>query len=70
MQYKKNGQVNCNAVDLAVLHREAQKGKAWATPEAFLNALSDSWQRGGSREGLRQAYAAANETVFDAAQSN
>lgn len=38
MQYKKNGQVNCNAVDLAVLHREAQKGKAWATPEAFLNA--------------------------------
>ena len=38
--------------------------------EAFLNALSDSWQRGGSREGHRQAYAAANETVFDAAQSN
>ncbi len=38
--------------------------------EALLNALSDSWQRGGSREGLRQAYAAANETVFDAAQSN
>ena len=38
MQYKKNGQVSCNAVDLAVLHQETQKGKTWATPEAFLNA--------------------------------
>ena len=37
MQYKKNGQVSCNAVDLAVLHREAQKGRIWATPGAFLN---------------------------------